>query len=735
MKSEAEKPGSGVKAPLQTLFESLGSLESREAREEFLDFTCRDHPELRARLTRMLELSKRTDDYFDIRPEPSATEASPPEPESADGMETRIGRYRLLGRLGEGGCGVVYLAEQQEPVKRRVALKIIRLGMDTENVIARFEMERQALAMMDHPNIARVLDVGATDSGRPYFVMQLVDGEKITDYCDAKRLGIPDRLRLFSRVCHALQHAHQKGVIHRDIKPSNVLIWEHDGEAVPKVIDFGIAKATEAGLDEQVTFTIDGQFVGTPAYMSPEQASGRGLDVDTRTDVYSLGALLFELLSGCPPFDPAELRKVSLEEVRRIIRDEEPSRPSSVVEHLSDERLAEISANRSSEAQKLAGRIRGDLDRIVMKAMAKDRQRRYSGADALAADVNCYLNDEPVSARVPGRFYRLGKLVRRNKGVFIAGGLVLISLLLGLGTSLTQYFRANHAREIAEEARANEEALRRKAEIGQDISHAAVLLKYGKVEDADALIADINPTDARPSLESVQIFRDLGFWHARAGRWDKAAERFAALAYSLASADKTDTDAISIDLQPAASALCEAGDWKGYDKLRNMVAERFSETSNPIAAEQVVKACLLAPADPELLDKLARLENIMQASAAAPVPDTDQGRNIAAWRAFAIALMEYRKGDLNVSLDWLDQCLSQANRNQARDAAVHTLRAMILHRQNRILEASDDMAAARFIVSERRASETSIFDEREPFWQDWLNAWILLREAERVLHP
>ena len=219
-------------------------------------------------------------------------------------MGSKIGRYRLLERIGEGGCGAVYLAEQLEPVKRRVALKIIRLGMDTENVIARFEMERQALAMMDHPNIARVFDVGATRTGRPFFVMQLVDGEKITDYCDSQRLGIPERLRMFIRVCQAIQHAHQKGVIHRDIKPSNVLVWVHDGEAVPKVIDFGIAKATGADLQPEMTITDAGQFVGTPAYMSPEQATGNGRNVDTRSDIYSLGALLFELLTGVPHVDP-----------------------------------------------------------------------------------------------------------------------------------------------------------------------------------------------------------------------------------------------------------------------------------------------------------------------------------------------------------------------------------------------------------------------------------------------
>jgi serine/threonine protein kinase len=277
--------------PIRILFESLTSLERTEDRQALLDFACRDDQRLRERLERLLKLRHEAQDFFDIETAPSdSAPATIPEcPDDAtEGVGSKIGRYRLLERIGEGGCGAVYLAEQLEPVKRRVALKIIRLGMDTENVIARFEMERQALAMMDHPNIARVYDVGATRTGRPFFVMQLVDGEKITDYCDSQRLDLSARLRMFIRVCQAIQHAHQKGVIHRDIKPSNILVWVHDAEAVPKVIDFGIAKATGTDLQPGITVTDAGQFVGTPAYMSPEQATGDGRNVDTRSDIYSL---------------------------------------------------------------------------------------------------------------------------------------------------------------------------------------------------------------------------------------------------------------------------------------------------------------------------------------------------------------------------------------------------------------------------------------------------------------
>ncbi|GAA5483100.1 serine/threonine protein kinase [Haloferula sargassicola] len=716
-------------APLKVLFDSLIALDGREEREAFLDFTCREDPELRARLERLLALHTQADDFFNGAK--SGAEEVPEEVTGEEAEGTRIGRYRLLGRLGEGGCGVVYLAEQQEPVKRRVALKIIRLGMDTENVIARFEMERQALAMMDHPNIARVLDVGATRTGRPYFVMQLVDGEKITDFCDQKRLGLAERLRLFIRICQAVQHAHQKGVIHRDIKPSNILIWEHDGEAVPKVIDFGIAKATESSLEGHVTYTAEGHFIGTPSYMSPEQAAGRGLDVDTRTDVYSLGSLLHELLCGRPPFDPAALREMGADEVQRTLLDVDPPKPSSVIESMDPAELAEVAARRACEVSRLAAAVRDDLDRIVCKAMAKDRQQRYSGADALAADVSCFLNDEPVSARPPGGLYRLRKLVRRNKVVFGTGAVVFASLVLGLGGATAMYFRANRAREAAEQARANEAELRQKAEVGRNIARAAVLVRHGRFDEADGLMGWIPPSQAEPSLESADTFRALGIWHGREGRWRKAADRFAGLAYSLSSADTTDTDAVSLNLQPAATAFCEAGDVEGYQRLRSMAVERFGQTTHPVVAEQVVKACLLRAADDEVLSRLARLEDLMLDAEKATGGVT--GDNLVAWREFAIALMEFRKGNYNEALQWLTRCMASTSENPARTAIALAVRSMVFGHQNRRIEAAHDMERAESIVAQRFAREPSIFDEWEPVWQDWINARLLIREAEAAV--
>ena len=341
-----------------------------------------------------------------------------------------IGRYKLLEKIGEGGFGIVFMAEQIEPVQRKVALKIIKAGMDTKEVIARFEAERQAIALMDHPNIARALDAGATEAGRPYFVMELVRGIPITEYCDRNHLPTRERLQLFIKVCQAVQHAHQKGVIHRDLKPSNMLITEHDGEPVPKVIDFGVAKALGQRLTEKTLFTAFHHLIGTPAYMSPEQAALSGLDIDTRADIYSLGVLLYELLTGVTPFDSDTLQQAGLDEVRRMVRETEPPKPSTRLQTLGD-KLTEVAKRRDTEPAALSRLVRGDLDWIVMKCLEKDRKRRYETANGLAADVARHLDSEAVVARPPSNLYRFQKLVRRHRLGVAAVGAVAASLVLG----------------------------------------------------------------------------------------------------------------------------------------------------------------------------------------------------------------------------------------------------------------------------------------------------------------
>jgi len=372
---------------------------------------------------------------------------------------TRIGRYKLLQRIGEGGFGTVFMAEQTEPVVRRVALKIIKAGMDTAQVIARFEAERQALAMMDHPNIARVLDGGTTELGRPYFVMELVKGEPVTAYCDRQFLPVRQRLELFRDICGAVQHAHQKGIIHRDLKPTNVLVTVADGRPLPKVIDFGIAKATAVRLTEKTLFTELHQLIGTPEYMSPEQAEVSGIDIDTRSDVYSLGVLLYELLAGGPPFDPRRLRSAPLAEMQRIIRDEEPQRPSlrfraqssMLVVQMeagspsSDSSAVDIAKRRRTEPLTLERSLRGDLDWIVMKCIEKDRRRRYDTASALSDDIGRYLAKQPVSATPPSRSYKVRKFVVRNRGAVLMGIAIAATLLLATGVSIVFALRASRA--------------------------------------------------------------------------------------------------------------------------------------------------------------------------------------------------------------------------------------------------------------------------------------------------
>src|SRR4051812_14196472 len=404
-------------------------------RAAYLDEVAGSNPALRLRVEALLAAHDNPDSFLQ---EPGAqlgatVDLTPAESPLAERPGALVGPYKLLEQIGEGGMGVVYMAEQQVPIRRRVALKVIKVGMDTRQVIARFEAERQALALMDHSNIARVLDAGATDSGRPYFVMELVRGVPITEYCDHNNLPVRERLELFVEVCHAVQHAHQKGIIHRDIKPSNVLVTVNDGRAVPKVIDFGVAKATNQQLTEKTLFTAFAQMVGTPLYMSPEQAEMSSLDIDTRSDIYSLGVLLYELLTGTTPFDQERLRAVAYAEMVRIIREEEPPKPSTRISTLDEARTA-TAVHRQVDSHRLGQLIEGDLDWIVMKSMEKNRSRRYESASSFAEDIHRYLFDQPVEARPPSARYRFGKFARRNRSAVLTAIAVTVALLLAVVT-------------------------------------------------------------------------------------------------------------------------------------------------------------------------------------------------------------------------------------------------------------------------------------------------------------
>jgi serine/threonine protein kinase len=447
----------------QSVFVNALQISDQEVRRAYLDAECRGAPELRRDVEGLIQHAERMGDFLEHDPTEDGENDLPmtvdtPFSGTARGPVTtkldpghKIGPYKIREKIAEGGMGAVYVAEQSKPVRRKVALKVIRPGVAGENVVARFEAERQALAMMDHPNIARVLDGGATEQELPYFVMELVQGLPITEYCDHHRLTIDQRLKLFEKVCRAVQHAHQKGIVHRDLKPSNVLVATIDGQAVPKVIDFGVAKAISQKLTDQTIYTHFSQVVGTPLYMSPEQAELGVIDIDTRSDVYSLGVLLYELLTGSTPFDRETLQKATFDEMRRIIREDEPRRPSAMIETLVASDRSTVSERRGKDPRKLCEALAGELDWIVMKALDKDRNRRYESASELADEVDRYLDDEPVEACPPSMAYRLRKFARRHKGLLTTTAIVLLALLTATVVSTWYAIEANQSRRIADE--------------------------------------------------------------------------------------------------------------------------------------------------------------------------------------------------------------------------------------------------------------------------------------------
>ena len=553
---EADRPMSSSNDRLEELFATAAALSDDRRRVEFLDRECPDAG-LRREVESLLAAHERPDTLF----AKNSVRTGLPE---AECVGTVIGRYKLLEALGEGGFGAVWLAEQKEPLRRKVALKIIKLGMDTEQVVARFEAERQALALMDHPNIAKVLDAGATDSGRPYFVMELVRGIPITRFCDENESTPHERLELFTKVCQAVQHAHQKGIIHRDLKPSNVLVTLHDGLPVPKVIDFGIAKATQQDLTGKTIHTQFHQFVGTPAYVSPEQAEMSGLDIDTRCDIYSLGVLLYELLTGETPFDGRELLASGLDEMRRTIREKEPLRPSQVVANRNELRVGRVASGFPTGSTQLK-LLSTDLDWIVMKCLEKDRTRRYDTANGLALDVQRHLNNEPVEARPPGNFYRAQKLVRRNRAIFAALGAILLVMLGGGAVAISLLLRENAAVRralIAEQAAKAEQS--RNAQAARSMAQSGTaFLERGDIEAAEQFLLEAlamqRAAGQETDKQTAEVLSALA--HLRHGQRDyEEAERLARESIAIRRRLQLDDLALARTLNFLGDARYERGD-------------------------------------------------------------------------------------------------------------------------------------------------------------------------------
>ncbi|HEX3625239.1 MAG TPA: protein kinase [Verrucomicrobiae bacterium] len=693
----------------EEIFEAALNLPEAE-RAAYVDNACGGDSGLRARVTELLKAHAVSGSFMKapaVAARKTIVLSMPLDEKPGD----KIGRYKLLQQIGEGGCGVVYMAEQEEPVRRRVALKVIKLGMDTKSVIARFEAERQALAMMDHPNIAKVLDAGATENGRPFFVMELVRGIKITDYCDQNKLSTIERLKLFIQVCNAIQHAHQKGIIHRDIKPSNILVTLHDGVPVPKVIDFGIAKAAQGRLTDQTLFTAFEQFIGTPAYMSPEQAEMSGLDIDTRSDIYALGVLLYELLTGTPPFDPKELLKAGLDELRRTIREKEPAKPSTRLSTMLDVDLTVVAQRRQSDAPKLIHLLRGDLDWIVIKSLEKDRTRRYETANGLAMDIQRYLTNEPIVARPPSTIYRFQKLVRRNRSVFAAVSVGAAALIIGLilSTCLFIQERITLKRAVAAEKveRQLKEQAEKEAEGTQLILRAELLLMQGQYDDCEAVITKIPP-----HATLVPFYNTFGNVHARRGQWREALTNWEMVVH-FAPADH-------VGYQYLAPLLLQLGDVDGYKACRAQILREFGDTTHPLTAQHMVIASLILPATDDEMKIISKMADVVAADGT--------NSEVYGYNLFAEGFADYRLGHYKDAVDVLRKATPMDIGSNCRTEANFIL-AMARYQLNRLDDSKESFAKALDSLKTQMRPEGHLDDE----WDHWIAAHMLMREASAMI--
>jgi serine/threonine protein kinase len=710
-----------------------------EERIAFLDRVCGKDEDLRRRIEALLRFNERAGDFLEDPPTGSICERRA---RIAVGEKPgdQVGRYTLLQQIGEGGCGVVFIAEQKEPVRRQVALKVIKPGMDTKSVIARFEAERQALALMDHPNIAHVFDAGATANGRPYFVMELVRGLKITDYCDQKSLSTAQRLDLFVQVCSAVQHAHQKGIIHRDIKPSNVLIaMSPDGKPAPKIIDFGIAKATTGQrLTDKTLFTSFEMLIGTPAYMSPEQAEMTSIDVDTRSDIYSLGVLLYELLTGTTPFDTQELLKSGLDEVRRVIRTKEPVRPSTRLSTMAASDLTLTAQHHHVEPPRLIREVRGDLDWIVIKAMEKDRDRRYATANGLAMDVERFLHEEVVLARPPTAAYKFRKLFQRNKLLFISLASIFLLLVATLAVAarllVVQQRTVHLARALQWESRASGYVMESKVQEAKDALQQSLairrrylhneppppstiqqidnfLIQQDSIGDAVELTSNILMSSTADASSYLTHLANRSEVLGAAGDW----KALVPVATFLVKARPNESGGY----HRLAPLLVATTNLEAYQQLCLKIVSTFSKTTEFLVADQMAKDCLILPSVGVDLEAVAAMAKLA----------VTKGKGSGAYDYLVCceALAQYRLGNYREAIYWA-QSSDQIKWRQAK-AEASAILAMAQFRSGNIEAARQTMTNCNeFIASNLPTGKPPGSD-----WRDWIIAHALQSEANLLI--
>jgi eukaryotic-like serine/threonine-protein kinase len=687
----------------------------------YLDLACGSNVELRARVDQLLVAHG---SIGSINGGLASSSPADPRVVLLEGPGTVIGPYRLLQKIGEGGFGIVYMAEQIQPVRRKVALKILKPGMDTQQVVARFEAERQALALMDHPNIAQVFDGGATSTGRPYFVMELVRGIPITEFCDQNLLSVVQRLVLFVDVCKAVQHAHQKGIIHRDLKPTNVMVTVHDDRQVVKVIDFGIAKAVGQQLTEKTLFTNFAQMIGTPPYMSPEQAQLSGLDVDTRTDIYALGVLLYELLTGTTPFDQERMRTVAFDEIRRIIREEEPPRPSTRLSSVDDTSTL-ASTKRGSDPRRLSQLLRGELDWIVMRCLEKDRNRRYATANGLAMDILRHINNEPVHACPPSLAYKMRLLARRHKTSLLTAALFLAVAACGCVMTIWQAFQTAAARDAAVKAElalsqtrqhAAEERANTIARDLESLNLANDLIESGlaHADFAEWSKAEAELTKAvktRPDHSYVWLTR--GDQYARLGLWDLAAADFQR-AFQLK--EPASTRALCLH----AILFYYVGDAHGYRRVCERLKACLPEANDARACDEISRVCLLDN------DPIIAPEQLVQLALRAVNGDRTPARLANLGTAY------YRAGQFDSALERLSEARSMNSRFET--TWIDSVIAMVHHRIGQAELARNALKAASNSLGRRlqAKSENPGADLTAQWWYE-AEADLYYLEAKRLV--